>query len=99
MPAASKNQSNTHAAKAVLRNACELAGGVMTTQVHGYSTETGRRYGDPVVAATLSLGEGVSMRICLSPKMAAEFAQSILGKCGSDGRRYGKIGDSIGGGE
>ncbi|TVP80445.1 MAG: hypothetical protein EA353_03750 [Puniceicoccaceae bacterium] len=96
MPAAQKNQSNKHAAKAALRDACELAGSVMTTQVHGYSTELGRRYGEPVVAATLTLDEGVSIRICLTPAMAAEFAQSVMGKCSTDGRLYGKDADSIG---
>lgn len=68
-------------ARRLFAQACELSGGIMTTRVHGYSVARSKYQGEPVLATTLALGQGVSIRICMSPRMAAAYveeAQSLL---------------------
>lgn len=66
-------------ARRLFEQACELSGGIMTTRVHGYSVSRAKYQGEPVVVTTLMLGEGATMRICMSPTMAAGHAQKVLG--------------------
>lgn len=69
----------TKQAKQVLVNAVELAGGIMTTRVHGCSVQSGRHSGDRVVAITCTLDAGAALRICLSPALADALWRDIAG--------------------